>query len=338
VSNLNYCVYIHTNKLNSKKYIGISSDVKQRWKGNGSSYYDQVIGLAIKKYGWNNFDHDIIYSGLSKEEACDKEKELILKYNTRNKEFGYNRSDGGDCGSKGSYESQLKRIRKVYQYDIEGNYIKCFNSIPSAVRELAPHLKNSGNIPSCCKGTRPVAFGYRWFYDYMGEKIDSLKSKHERISENKSIKIYQYTLSGSFVREYKSISEAQRKFGTTSIRQCSSGICKTSHGYQWLKEYMGEKIPAILSTAQKSSIRNSKPLYIYDIDFKLVYKFNKCKDASKFLKTYNSKIKKYCDNNLLFDGKYYVSYEIKEHLRKAISKNDNTYKVICSEKDMIINL
>ena len=29
---------------------------------------------------------------------------------------------------------------------------------------------------------------------------------------------------------------------------------------------------------------------------------------------------------------------LKEYLRKEISKNDNTYKVICSEKDMIINL
>ena len=41
---------------------------------------------------------------------------LIKKYNTRDKEFGYNRSDGGDCGSKGAFNAQLKRIRKVYQY------------------------------------------------------------------------------------------------------------------------------------------------------------------------------------------------------------------------------
>lgn len=90
----NYCVYMHVNKINGKKYIGISSNVKHRWSGNGKQYYDQVFGIAIQKYGWDNFDHQIIKDNLSKVEACTLEQELIKKYNTRDKEFGYNRSDG----------------------------------------------------------------------------------------------------------------------------------------------------------------------------------------------------------------------------------------------------
>ena len=120
----NYCVYMHVNKINGKKYIGISSNVKRRWSGNGKQYYDQVFGIAIQKYGWDNFDHQIIKDNLSKAEACTLEQELIKKYNTRDKEFGYNRSDCGDCGSKGAFNAQLKRIRKVYQYELDGNFIK----------------------------------------------------------------------------------------------------------------------------------------------------------------------------------------------------------------------
>ena len=92
-------VYLISNKINGKKYVGITNNYKKRW-GNECSYPSdparrQVIQEAIHKYGKQNFQFEILYSGLSVEEACQKEKELIQKYNTLIDNYGYNVDIGG---------------------------------------------------------------------------------------------------------------------------------------------------------------------------------------------------------------------------------------------------
>lgn len=94
-----YTVYMHVNKINNKKYIGITRQKPQeRWGNNGINYKESPRFYAsIQKYGWNNFQHIILFEGLSKEQACEKEIELIKKYKTQIKEFGYNIQEGGSC-------------------------------------------------------------------------------------------------------------------------------------------------------------------------------------------------------------------------------------------------
>ena len=76
-----YSVYCHTFP-NGKKYIGISSDYENRWR-NGKGYETQPkMDRAIQKYGWENIKHDIVLSGLSKEQANELEKYLIAELNT----------------------------------------------------------------------------------------------------------------------------------------------------------------------------------------------------------------------------------------------------------------
>lgn len=94
--NNSYTVYVHVNKMNNKKYVGITKkkNPKYRWEKDGKGYRHQAFYLAILKYGWDNFDHIILETGLSFDEACIKEIEYIKKYDSyRN---GYNNSYGGD--------------------------------------------------------------------------------------------------------------------------------------------------------------------------------------------------------------------------------------------------
>ena len=93
-----YTVYKHQNKINGKIYIGITmQEPEKRWGNNGINYKTSPhFYAAIEKYGWNNFDHDILFENLTHDEACSKEQELIEYYNSMNREFGYNSTSGGD--------------------------------------------------------------------------------------------------------------------------------------------------------------------------------------------------------------------------------------------------
>lgn len=103
----NYCVYMHRNKSNGKIYIGMTGDIQRRWHNCGVEYVKRghLFGEAVQKYGWDGFDHIILYDGLDKETACQIEMECIARYKSNatkydSPAYGYNLTDGGEhvCG------------------------------------------------------------------------------------------------------------------------------------------------------------------------------------------------------------------------------------------------
>jgi len=109
MSNCNYSVYKHTNKENGKVYIGITErSVNERWR-SGSGYSRQTYFYnAIQKYGWDGFSHEVLFNGLSKEEAMAKEIELIAYYQSNDRKYGYNIANGGQCVGTVSEETKRK--------------------------------------------------------------------------------------------------------------------------------------------------------------------------------------------------------------------------------------
>lgn len=104
-----FCVYKHTNNLNNKVYIGITIQKPyKRWL-NGKGYTNNdYFNKSINKYGWDNFSHEILYEHLTKEEAEQKEIELIAQYRSNQREFGYNIQNGGMHKGKFSEISKKK--------------------------------------------------------------------------------------------------------------------------------------------------------------------------------------------------------------------------------------
>lgn len=71
---------MHTSP-SGKWYIGITGvEPEERWQ-KGSGYQNNAYFThAIKNYGWDNFQHEVLFAGLTRDEACDKEVELIRLY------------------------------------------------------------------------------------------------------------------------------------------------------------------------------------------------------------------------------------------------------------------
>lgn len=90
-----YKVYVHVFP-NGKKYVGITRQkLNRRWR-KGRSYSSNIrMTNAINKYGWDNIEHIVLYSGLSASEAERIEKSLIAEWNLMDERYGYNYAEGG---------------------------------------------------------------------------------------------------------------------------------------------------------------------------------------------------------------------------------------------------
>lgn len=99
-----YFIYIHTNRFNGKKYVGMTNNIARRWRNNGIEYKPQKgekprpFWNAIRKYGFANFEHEVVKVVDTYEEACQEEIRTIEQYQTTNRKCGYNVAMGGNGG------------------------------------------------------------------------------------------------------------------------------------------------------------------------------------------------------------------------------------------------
>lgn len=115
-----YCVYTHEVETENGKmvYVGMTSmKLSKRWQP--SNYKTTSMYAYIDKYGWNNIVHNVIESGLTKEEASDIEDKLICEY-TDNGVCINERRSGYICKNRYYYNEKSKSYyHKRYKNDQE---------------------------------------------------------------------------------------------------------------------------------------------------------------------------------------------------------------------------
>lgn len=179
----NYSVYIHENKKNGKKYVGMTSQKpERRWGREGCQYQNNNnFSADIAKHGWDSFSHVIVASGLTFEQAMAMESALIKKYNTRDSLYGYNKYSGTYAEREECYKtisrskighvvSDLTRrkirqsvpSRPVMQVSlVDGSIVAVHSSLTSAAQAVGGFKTN---IWAVCMGRKPTCKGYRWEY------------------------------------------------------------------------------------------------------------------------------------------------------------------------------
>jgi len=200
-------VYIYTFP-NGKRYIGQTIQTLNERASKGCGYqHSPLVYNAIQKYGWDNILKEIIECS-SREEMDNLEKELIKKYNTTNKNFGYNLESGGNKNKKLSEETKKKISESLIGHYVSketknkiseahknkklseetknkikeavsianGQPVICletkiiYPSVGIAAKEVG--LKNGNNINAVCNGTRKTTGGYHWMYLSDYENLD----------------------------------------------------------------------------------------------------------------------------------------------------------------------
>lgn len=131
-------------------------------------------------------------------------------------------------GSKGYLHVQLCKKGKINCYLVHRLVAQAF-------------IDNSDNLPQVnhrdeCK-TNNVVENLEWCTaSYNMNYNDGQKRRGvKKINGKRSKTVYQYSLNGEFVKEWKSAHEVQRQLGYSrgSISTCCLGKRKTSYGYIW---------------------------------------------------------------------------------------------------------
>lgn len=194
-----YSIYKATNTINGKVYIGFDSNWpkrKQRHLSDSSNEkskgFNDVFHKAIRKYGKENFDWQIIYQSKDSKHCLKSMEEYFIKENNSyiyfNNSNGYNMTLGGEgmLGFKHSEKSKIKnsvssgKNFKVWHKDgelIEENHIKYFC------------VKNNLDYDSFKKLLHNKLFSYKGYYPYNNENniAEALKKYNQRIKKSMEI-------------------------------------------------------------------------------------------------------------------------------------------------------
>lgn len=251
-------IYKYTSP-SGKSYIGQTINEHKRklqHKYNSShinsKYYYLPFYVAIRKYGFDSFNYEILYTIIS-DDINEVHKILdnmeiyyIGQYNSYYE--GYNCTIGGSTPGSGSthpsygrklserHKLKLKQSvsRTVWQFDLEGNFIKEYSSAAQAERETGC---DASQIIYCVINNKGTSKGFQWRAKdtYPGKYCPSKKKISRKYGkENKRSKIVdKYSLDGILIESFDCLMDITRKYNYNS-----GTICHAIHNQKPYKNYI----------------------------------------------------------------------------------------------------
>lgn len=260
----NYKVYMHITP-SGKRYIGITCrPVEARWEGGKGYKSNEPFFNAIKKYGWDNIQHIVLYEGLTKEQACEKEVELISQYHTSDMKRGYNLTSGGEHYEFSDEVKKKMRKPRVLSDDQRAalaergrdsyqKYLKGFQHSEDSIRKMAATKRgrkmSTEEIAAHSAGLKRHWEAVGGFSEehrkHLSEALKGRTFSEEAIAHYKAAKVPEKNprsrrvlqiKNGEVIKEYPSARSAMRETGidyTSIVRVCNGVRLKHAGGYEW---------------------------------------------------------------------------------------------------------
>lgn len=268
---MKYIVYLTTNIKNNKIYVGVhkteNPDIFDGYLGNGVNRNNpssiknpkEPFQYAVKKYGFDSFRRSIIKIYDTLQEALDLEAEIV------NEEF-IARDDTYNIALGGGMPPLLNKV--VYQYNLDGTFIKKFNSMHEAGIEL--------NISETTIGKavlyKRTSAGFLWSeckFDKLDISLFNIYSPE--------ITVYCYDSNGEYYKTFTSMSECTKEIGCClSNVQRGIKLGVSVHGY-----YLSNKLTSFF---EKPKIpRLTGMIHQYNTNGEYIQSFNSIKGGENKL-------------------------------------------------------
>lgn len=221
-----YCVYMHINLHNRKKYIGQTKhgdDPNKRWQYR-RGYKQQIYfyrALQIHSDWEEDWSHHILENGLSKKEADEREKYWIAYYDTTNPKKRYNLTKRG----QGYYKLTEEKKKNLHKDNSREKNPMFGKKQSQKTKDRMSQIRKG----KYCGSNHP-RYGQHW--------SEEMKQKLQNSNQNKK-SVVQLDKNNNVVNAYVSIHEAMRSTGIndSSIIRCCKRKVKTAGGFKWQYQY-----------------------------------------------------------------------------------------------------
>jgi len=231
-------IYSILNTNNKKRYIGISSDFKNRkrihvWAMKNNKHRNLKLQRSVNRHGIESFDFEVLeeLENDDRMNALMKENEYINKFNSYNN--GYNQSEGFEFSFlyKESLETKLKRRRLM-----SGNTYWLGKKHTEETKEKIGNVHRGKTVSDETKKKLSNSRKGK----FIGED-NSFYGKNHSQKTRETIRRKQVEFRGTKVKcvetgkVFDSISECSREMNCDrrNIRKVCDGVCKSTKGYSF---------------------------------------------------------------------------------------------------------
>lgn len=328
-------IYEIVNVVNNKRYIGLSTNVYERWRQHinaltSNTHHNAHLQSAWNKYKQDNFRFNILEQ-CAKESLPDREIYWIAYYDSFNN--GYNDTIGGD-GSSGYVmsdkqkqqisknnierfaleENRLKhsiasdhRCIPIYQIDLDGNIVSEWRSISWAAKTLGIRQQGISHVIHHRNHVKTY-WGYIWIlkseYDPNTFDVEEYLS-----SDRVCNRIYQYTKNGELYHEYDRILDVKENGFNPD---CVGSSCRQKNSYKnyYWSYCKYDTAEELFASGYGKSKRVYKEIYQYTLNGEFVKKWNNINEVVNIGGFKKDGIRDCCSSRTDYSQGYYWAYDL----------------------------